>query len=379
MINDILNEADQKMDKSVEATREEFAAIRAGRANPAMFAKLTADYYGTQTPLQQLASFTVPGRADHHRGAVRHGRDGQHREGDPRLRPRRQPRQRRQDHPLRVPRADRGAAQGVHQARPHQGRGGPGRGPQPAPHRQAGPGEAGEGRRGRQGRRDRRREAARRDRPRSTPTRSTTCSSTRKPSCSRSEPDHDHHPRPVRRTTAAPAATSPPPSRPPWSCSPRSPRRLAFWKTAFMLHRRRRRRGGDLGAAAGAAGQGHRPARAAADGRRRRDGRRRLLLRRPGAGHRHRRHRAGDHAVAAAPRRRRLRPERHGVGVHPRLRAVPRHRSSRCCSPRAAPPASSRWDDGVRGHHSCSSWSPSPPTSAGTSPACCSAGTRWPR
>jgi len=58
VINTILNEADQKMDKSVEATREEFATIRAGRANPAMFAKLTADYYGTQTPLQQLASFT---------------------------------------------------------------------------------------------------------------------------------------------------------------------------------------------------------------------------------------------------------------------------------------------------------------------------------
>lgn len=58
MINDILNEADQKMDKSVEATREEFSTIRAGRANPAMFAKLTADYYGTQTPLKQLASFT---------------------------------------------------------------------------------------------------------------------------------------------------------------------------------------------------------------------------------------------------------------------------------------------------------------------------------
>ena len=58
MINDVLNEADDKMDKSVEATREEFATIRAGRANPAMFAKITADYYGTPTPLQQLASFT---------------------------------------------------------------------------------------------------------------------------------------------------------------------------------------------------------------------------------------------------------------------------------------------------------------------------------
>ena len=60
MINDILVEADQKMDKSVEATREEFAAIRAGRAHPSMFSKITVDYYGSQTPLQQLASFTAP-------------------------------------------------------------------------------------------------------------------------------------------------------------------------------------------------------------------------------------------------------------------------------------------------------------------------------
>jgi ribosome recycling factor len=60
VINDVLSEADQKMDKSVEATREEFAAIRAGRATPSMFNKITADYYGTPTPLQQLASFTAP-------------------------------------------------------------------------------------------------------------------------------------------------------------------------------------------------------------------------------------------------------------------------------------------------------------------------------
>lgn len=58
MINDILGEADQKMDKSVDATREEFATIRAGRAHPSMFAKIMVDYYGTPTPLQQLASFT---------------------------------------------------------------------------------------------------------------------------------------------------------------------------------------------------------------------------------------------------------------------------------------------------------------------------------
>ncbi len=60
MINETLNEADQKMDKSVEATREEFAAIRAGRAQPSMFNKILVDYYGTPTPLQQLASFTAP-------------------------------------------------------------------------------------------------------------------------------------------------------------------------------------------------------------------------------------------------------------------------------------------------------------------------------
>ncbi|HQR25728.1 MAG TPA: ribosome recycling factor [Nocardioides sp.] len=59
-MNEILNEADQKMDKSVEATREEFAAVRAGRPSPSMFNKITVEYYGTPTPLQQLASFTTP-------------------------------------------------------------------------------------------------------------------------------------------------------------------------------------------------------------------------------------------------------------------------------------------------------------------------------
>ncbi len=59
MITHILNEADAKMDKSVESTREDFAAIRAGRAQPSMFNKILVDYYGTPTPLQQLASFTA--------------------------------------------------------------------------------------------------------------------------------------------------------------------------------------------------------------------------------------------------------------------------------------------------------------------------------
>jgi ribosome recycling factor len=60
VINQTLSEADTKMDKAVEVTREDFAAIRTGRAHPSMFQKITADYYGSATPLQQLASFTVP-------------------------------------------------------------------------------------------------------------------------------------------------------------------------------------------------------------------------------------------------------------------------------------------------------------------------------
>ncbi len=58
MINAILNEAESKMTKSVESTREEFAVIRAGRANPMVFNKIMVDYYGAPTPLQQLATFT---------------------------------------------------------------------------------------------------------------------------------------------------------------------------------------------------------------------------------------------------------------------------------------------------------------------------------
>ncbi len=60
MISDILSDAEDNMELAIEYAKDEFAAIRTGRAHPAMFAKLTADYYGAQTPLQQLASFQVP-------------------------------------------------------------------------------------------------------------------------------------------------------------------------------------------------------------------------------------------------------------------------------------------------------------------------------
>lgn len=55
-----MDEAELKMDDSVEHAKEEFGAIRTGRAHPAMFAKITADYYGSQTPIMQLATVQVP-------------------------------------------------------------------------------------------------------------------------------------------------------------------------------------------------------------------------------------------------------------------------------------------------------------------------------
>ena len=60
MIDDTLLEAEEKMDKAVTVAKEEFGGIRTGRANPAMFNKITAEYYGTQTPVNQLASFHMP-------------------------------------------------------------------------------------------------------------------------------------------------------------------------------------------------------------------------------------------------------------------------------------------------------------------------------
>ena len=54
MIDDIIKDAERKMGYTVDHTREEFAAIRTGRAHPAMFSKIMVDYYGSPTPLQQL-------------------------------------------------------------------------------------------------------------------------------------------------------------------------------------------------------------------------------------------------------------------------------------------------------------------------------------
>jgi ribosome recycling factor len=60
MIDDTLREAEGKMSRAIEVAKEEFSGIRTGRANPALIARLTVDYYGAPTPLQQLASIGAP-------------------------------------------------------------------------------------------------------------------------------------------------------------------------------------------------------------------------------------------------------------------------------------------------------------------------------
>jgi ribosome recycling factor len=60
VIDETLLEAEEKMDKAIAVAKDDFATIRTGRANPAMFSKVSVDYYGTITPLNQLASFQAP-------------------------------------------------------------------------------------------------------------------------------------------------------------------------------------------------------------------------------------------------------------------------------------------------------------------------------
>lgn len=60
MIADVLADAASRMDRAVEAAKEDFATVRTGRANPQLFQKVMVGYYGTPTPLAQLASINNP-------------------------------------------------------------------------------------------------------------------------------------------------------------------------------------------------------------------------------------------------------------------------------------------------------------------------------
>ncbi len=60
MINEVLAEAKEKMNKALEVAKDDFGTVRTGRANPLLFQKILVDYYGSPTPLGQLASLNNP-------------------------------------------------------------------------------------------------------------------------------------------------------------------------------------------------------------------------------------------------------------------------------------------------------------------------------
>ncbi|WP_413319490.1 ribosome recycling factor [Agrococcus sp. 1P02AA] len=60
MISDVLASAKEKMTQSIEVAKDDFQTVSAGRANPALFQRLNVEYYGSPTPLVQLASFQQP-------------------------------------------------------------------------------------------------------------------------------------------------------------------------------------------------------------------------------------------------------------------------------------------------------------------------------
>jgi ribosome recycling factor len=60
VISDLLTEAEHKMEQATDHVASEFSTVRTGRANPQLLQRITVEYYGSPTPLQQLASISVP-------------------------------------------------------------------------------------------------------------------------------------------------------------------------------------------------------------------------------------------------------------------------------------------------------------------------------
>lgn len=60
MLKDIINNTDDKMKKTIEALKRELSSMKAGRANPSMLDRIEAEYYGTMTPVKQLANVSAP-------------------------------------------------------------------------------------------------------------------------------------------------------------------------------------------------------------------------------------------------------------------------------------------------------------------------------
>lgn len=60
MIKEVISEADDKMKKAIEVLRKDYSSMRAGRATPALLDKIMVNYYGTPTPINQMAKVSVP-------------------------------------------------------------------------------------------------------------------------------------------------------------------------------------------------------------------------------------------------------------------------------------------------------------------------------
>jgi len=60
MVDDILGDADRRMQKAIEVLKQDLAAVRTGRASAALLDRITVDYYGTPTPVNQVATISVP-------------------------------------------------------------------------------------------------------------------------------------------------------------------------------------------------------------------------------------------------------------------------------------------------------------------------------
>ena len=63
MLRDVMKDAEERMEKTVESLQADLRSIRTGRASPALVERLPVDYFGTPTPLNQLAGISVPGTA----------------------------------------------------------------------------------------------------------------------------------------------------------------------------------------------------------------------------------------------------------------------------------------------------------------------------
>ena len=59
-MNTVINNTEERMDKTLAALDRDYKSVRVGRANPAVLDKITVDYYGAPTPIQQMAAVSVP-------------------------------------------------------------------------------------------------------------------------------------------------------------------------------------------------------------------------------------------------------------------------------------------------------------------------------